>query len=180
MTDIQFLGEMKLISQKNKDGLKKIYEEYAPFVYNTAYAVLKNPSQAEDVTSDFFLKLWGIAGTYKDGNGHKRWLAVIVRNMCLDFIRKNKKIEYTIDTPTSPDYPDAANIEEDTVNNQTFEAVLNTLCTEEREIINLRFAGDMTIKEIAKTLDLAQGTVAWRLRQALQKLKDYVEEGQFI
>lgn len=179
MTEQEFAGEMKLILLDNRDGLKRIYEAYAPYVYNTALSILKDPEGAKDITSDFFLRLWNKSDTYDPNGRHKGWIAAIVRNMCLDLLRRNGRTEYTLDSPDSPDIPDTSvSVEDAVASKQGFLQALDALPTAEREILNLRFAGEMTIAEISKTLGVAQGTVAWRLRNALQRLKNTAKEGQ--
>ena len=58
-----------------------------------------------------------------------------------------------------------------------FSQALETLNDAEKEIINLRVGFDMTFKEISEALGIPLGTVAWRYRQALNKLKKTVKEG---
>lgn len=100
MTNIEFEKNIDLILSGNKEGLKNIYTEYISFIYRIAYDVLLNKSSAEDVTSEFFVKLWSIAGKYYPGNGHKSWMAKIVRNMSIDYARKYKKEILSEDTYT--------------------------------------------------------------------------------
>lgn len=50
--------------------------------------IVKSPQDAEDLTSDFFLKLWDTAGQYRKGTGHKRYLTVMAKNLALDSIKK--------------------------------------------------------------------------------------------
>ena len=65
----------------DKQGLRMIYEAYAGYVYMIVYGILGNKENAEDVTSEFFIRLWEKAGQYRPGNGHKGYLAAMARNM---------------------------------------------------------------------------------------------------
>ena len=91
MTDRQFERRITLIQQGDKQGLKEIYEEYGKTIYQCVYQILRSSHDAEDITSEFFLKLWRIADTYCFGGKHKRWLVTIARNMALDFLKKQKR-----------------------------------------------------------------------------------------
>lgn len=91
MTEAEFEHCMEKICRGDKSGLKDIYTEYLPFIYRTVYGIVGNKENAEDITSDFFVKLWSLAPKYKKGEGHKGYLATIVRNMAIDFIRKNRR-----------------------------------------------------------------------------------------
>ena len=85
MTDAQFDACMLRIRQGDKESLKMIYQEYIAFIYSVIYGILKNKENAEDVTSEFFIKLWNVSDYYKPGGKHKGYLATIARNMAVDF-----------------------------------------------------------------------------------------------
>lgn len=91
MTEAEFEHCMEKICRGDKTGLKDIYTEYLPFIYRTVYGIVGNKENAEDITSDFFVKLWSLAPKYKKGEGHKGYLATVARNMAIDFIRKNRR-----------------------------------------------------------------------------------------
>ena len=58
MTDKEFEFAMSKIRQGDKQGLQEIYEAYISLIYAIVKDVLQNKESAEDVTSDFFIKLW--------------------------------------------------------------------------------------------------------------------------
>ena len=67
MTDMQFETAMQKIRSGDKQGLQEIYEEYIGLIYAIVKDVLKSKENAEDVTSDFFIKLWDRADTFQNG-----------------------------------------------------------------------------------------------------------------
>lgn len=187
MTDRQFEHFIMLIQHGERQGLKDIYDEYGKTVYSIIFSVVRNPQDAEDITSDFFVKLWSIADTYCYGGKHKRWLAAIARNMAVDFMRKNSKEQLiididrdeTIDEGHSKIEPvDTADTENTVVGQMSVGEALKTLDNGEREIINMKLFADMTFRDIADTLKKPLGTVTWKYRNALAKLKRVVKEVQ--
>ena len=54
----------------------------------------------------------------------------------------------------------------------SLEQALMTLKEEERQIVNLKIMGELTFREIARILKKPPGTVAWRYRTAMEKLKE--------
>ena len=181
MTDSRFESCILLIQQGDKIGLKEIYDGYAKIIYSVMLSAVKNPSDAEDLTSDFFLKLWEkLAATYKQGSGHKRWLATLAHNMAIDFLRKNNRIELTIDTDedenshTEPVSSD--NCEETVIGNLSVREALEKLSESEREVVNLKLFAGFTFEETAKILSMPLGTVTWKYRRAIDKLSKYVKE----
>ena len=85
MTDVAFEAAMHRIRQGDKQGLQEIYEAYIGLIYSIVKDVVHNKESAEDITSDFFIKLWDKADLYKSGMGHKTWMTTIARNITIDY-----------------------------------------------------------------------------------------------
>lgn len=177
MTEEQFNSAIKLILSGNKTGLRLIYDAYLPYIYQVILGIVSRKEDAEDITSDFFIKLWQSAGSYKEGNGHKGYLATIARNMALDFLRKQRREvlesfskdeedEVPIVEPVSSD-----NTEEEVTTNIALNEALSTLKEKERVIIDMKVLSDMTFQEIANVLGIPIGTVTWRYQEAIKKLR---------
>lgn len=178
MTDRQFERRIKLIQQGDKQGLKEIYDEYGKMIYQCVFQILHNPQDAEDVTSDFFMKLWKIADTYCFGGKHKRWLVTIARNMALDLIKKRSHEQLTInDGEDFRDEPaDSVSTEETVTGKMAVAEALDRLDESEREIVNMKIFADMTFKDIAAVLEKPIGTVTWKYRNAITKLREFIGE----
>ena len=71
----------------DKDALKAIYENYRAYIYHFLLGILKSKEDAEDVASEFFIRLYKNASKYKPGSGHKTYITTIARNMAIDFLR---------------------------------------------------------------------------------------------
>ncbi len=170
MSEEQFENCMCLIKQGDKSGLKEIYENYLAYIYSIIYRVLENKENAEDVTSEFFIKLWDIADKYQFGGLHKGWLATIARNMALDFIRKRKHEQLTDEVMEQADHETSA-VEAKVVGELTIRNAMDTLNHEEQEVVNMKVMGDLTFKQIAQILQLPMGTVTWRYQNAIKKLR---------
>lgn len=169
MTDQEFEHNMNLIRQGKKEGLGAVYEAYLPAIYSQILAIVHNKQNAEDIAADFFVKLWNIAEQYQ-GKGHKGWLFTIARNMAVDFTRKAGREIVVEQLPESPDHL-GNNYEDWVCQELTLKQMLENLDTEEREIVNLKIMGEFTFREISQILKKPQGTVAWKYRIALGKLK---------
>lgn len=184
MTDAQFEQSIAQIVEGDKEGLSRIYEEYIGYIYAIVLDVLKNKENAEDISADFFIKLWQIADTYRPGNGHRGWMARIARNMAIDFLRKHKRMELKDcmedarderenESPGRSIYAGSqdSQVEQEVVSGIALEEALSQLNEKEREIINLKIIGDMTFKDIAELLNTPMGTVTWRYQSAISKLR---------
>ena len=179
MTEERFNLAMERIRNKDKSALKEIYEEYISFIYHTVLNIVKNPSDAEDITSEFFIKLWAKADSYKPGSAHKGYLATIARNMAIDHLRKYSKEVY-IETDDEDESDNMAQIADDStspenqvVENLAVDEALSRLKPIYRQIVTMKVLGDMTFKEISEALNIPIGTVTWNYQDALKKLRRF-------
>lgn len=178
MTDTQFESAIAKIRQGDKQGLLEIYESYIGLIYAIIMDVLQNKECAEDVTSDFFIKLWDKADYYQGGRGHKTWMTTIARNMAIDYLRKYGKEEMsdTLEEIEQAALPEQGSgwespVEQEVIADLSVTEALSTLKENERQIMNMKILGDMTFQEIANSLQIPLGTVTWRYRNAVKKLR---------
>lgn len=168
MTETKFEECIIQICQGNRNGLKEIYEAYFSYIYKVIYGILQNKENTEDMTADFFLKLWRIAPSYQAGNGHKGFMATIARNMALDFLRKNKR---EILNEEIGEEMGSETIESAVVDRISIEKALQVLKPDERLIIHIKVMEGLTYREIAEALQMPIGTVTWKYQEAIKKLR---------
>lgn len=182
LTDIQFDKAMKEMQNGEKGALKEIYSDYAGYIYSCIYNVVNNRENAEDLTGDFFLKLWDISDNYKPGSGHRAWMARIARNMSIDFLRRRKKETLTDTMEDAADYEEGhgttiydidtkSPVEDEVIADISMKEALMKLSNEEREVIHMKIMGDLTFREISEIMKLSMGTVTWKYQSAIKKLR---------
>ena len=171
MNDQQFEQNIGRICRNDKDGLREIYEDYCPLIYSVTGELLGNREDAEDVTSEFFIRLWDIADTYRPGRGHRAWLITIARNMAVDYLRRRKR-EIPVEEHGEDLHHSQPSCEVRICDRLSLEQAMKTLKREERQIVNLKIMGELTFREIAEILKKPQGTVAWCYQKAMQKLRE--------
>ena len=165
MTDMEFTSAINLLLNGDKNGLKAIYEAYMKLIYAVVYNTVQNKEEAEDVTSEFFIKLVRVAGSFKKGSPHKTWLVTIAKNMAIDAIRKNKK------TVSEYEEPHTSGIEDEAVLSQDIKQAIQTLKPEEKEIVDMKLLGQLKFKDIAKITGKPIGTVTWLYNEGIKKLR---------
>lgn len=172
MEEKQFSGCMKRIKKGDKSALHEIYEAYIGYIYSVVFQVVLNREDAEDVTSEFFIRLMKLGGTYRSGSGHRAWMAAIARNMAIDLLRKRKREVLTDDFSSSvPEQAASDDVEGEVLSDMSLKEALETLVPAEREIVNLKIMGGLTFREIADILKQPLGTVTWRYQNAVKKLR---------
>lgn len=180
LTEKQFDNAVERILDGNRSGLRDIYEEYGRMIFGTVMSVVKSPHDAEDITSDFFIRLWSIADTYVGGNGHRRWLAAIARNMAIDHLRRKKRETVADEDSCFEETPSDEHLEDSVTDRLTVTAAVEALEETEREIINLKFISQLTFSEISKILKKPLGTVTWKYRKALEKLRRCIPDEKLV
>lgn len=168
MTDREFEGYISSMARGDRGALKTIYNEYLKLIFSVIYDTIGQREEAEDITSEFFIKLYSIAGSYRPGSGHKRWLVTIAKNMAVDRIRKIDRECLTSDVP---DGVQAGDMEERLIKSITLKQAMETLKPDEREILDLKVLGEFTFKEISEMMNRPIGTVSWIYHQAISKLR---------
>ena len=160
VTEERFEQCIQRMNQGEKEALREVYEEYISYIYHIVLNVLQNKENAEDITSEFFIRLWEKSDSYKPGNGHKGWMATIARNMSVDFLRKQKREELTDEI-----------VETSVLGDMMIQDALGRLDEKSRSIVHLKILGELTFKEIAEVLQMPMGTVTWKYREAMNLLR---------
>ena len=172
MTQEEFNECMEKMKSGDKDGLRRIYEAYLSYIYTIVYGIVNNRENAEDLTSEFFIKLWDISDHYvAQQNGHKAYLATVARNLTLDFLRKNKREVLTEEIPETEDLHSST--EEEVISDMGLKEARASLKESERQVVSMKILSEMTFQEIADALQTPLGTVTWRYKNALEKLRRY-------
>ncbi len=142
-------------------------------LYRYAFWLCKNPSVAEDLVQETYLRAWKSFASLKDDKAAKAWLITILR-------RENARL-YERYRPELLDIEDL-NLEDKTsapgqiVENQLLQKAIARLEVEFREPIALQVIGGFSTSEIADILELNKNTVLTRLFRARNKLKQTYTE----
>lgn len=165
----------------NNEELTRIYNEaYGP-VYWTAYQLLKNEADSEDIVQETFVSLIESYDTIKDKTKVTAWLKKNAANKCLNRLTRSKtdavEDEFFEDVEAMPEdfLPDTI-VESEESRRVVMDIIDNALSDDVRRTLILYYFDEMTTKEIAETQGIPQGTVLWRLNFAKKKIKKEVEK----
>ena len=135
-----------------------------------------NRSLAEDATQETFLKVIHYFDRYTHKGRFKSFLYQIAANTCIDMRRKNWNSEVSLEELTV-DFAYSEPGFEEVQSDMIIKQLVSGLSIELQEIILLRFGQDLTVREIAKIVNMPVRTVQSRLRSTLKKLKREIEKG---
>ena len=71
--------------------MEMLFSRHKQKVFNYALRILANRADAEDITSDVFVRLFDKNYEFRPGAKFTTWLFTVVRNACIDRIRKRQK-----------------------------------------------------------------------------------------
>lgn len=167
----------------------------APTLYGAALNLTRNPSDAEDLVQETFLKAYRSYESFNEGTNLKAWLYRILMNTFINTYRAKQRRPQEVDLDDTSDFYlyrkmgetfrdfDAQSAEEELLNNFADDEVKEALASlpdNFRMAVYLADVEGFSYKEIAEIMDVPLGTVMSRLhrgRRALQeKLWDYAVE----
>ena len=159
----------------DKEAFGELYDLYVERIYRFIYFKVSRASDAEDLSSEVFLRSWKYISDGAEVENFKAFLYRISRNVIIDFYRKNYgKQTLNIEDENIVDNLRANNlIEKIDINIQIKEVMqaLDKLKEEYRESILLRFVEDYSIGEIAGIMNRSNGAVRVLLHRAIESLK---------
>ena len=137
--------------------------------------MLGNPDDASDAVQDAFTTVLGRPLAYDAEKGPlKPWFLRIVRNKCLDLLRRRRPAGMPVDELTDEGATPEQEAELDD-RDRELKLALATITNEQRQIVILRDHLDLSYAEIADVLDIAPGTVMSRLHRARLALREVLK-----
>ena len=138
------------------------------------YMKLRDRALAEDLTQETFIKFFESKDYHSIGK-EMAYLYTIARNLCIDSFRKQKD-EMIEDLPAKiQEMPESRDKVESIVDRVSIEQALDRLTADEREAVVLRFSGELSVEDIAKSMDISRFAVRRRILSALEKLRKEME-----
>ena len=158
---------------------ERAYDEHSRSVYAAAYRILGNPTQAQDVVQDVFLRIWRRPRTFDAGRGELgSYLRMMARSRALDLWREGQaagrasdrlKLVVAQDVPRAQEHPGSEAERRD--EGASVRAAVRQLPDAQREAVVMAYWGGLTADEIAGRSDVPLGTAKSRIRLGLEKLR---------
>lgn len=158
-------------------------------VYNFTLRRLRNAAAAEDVAQEAFLRVVQRASEFKHEARFSTWLYTIVRNLCVDHLRRMKHRSHrSLDEPGETGTPLVERVGATTAGSdaerraasgqmgQRITAAVEALPDDQREVFLLREVAGLPFRDIAELTGTSENTVKSRMRYALERLKAALAE----
>ncbi len=170
---------MARLAAGERDALAALMERHYRRLYRIALAYLRQQDDALDVVQEAFVRVFQAAERWDPATEAAPWLSRITVNLAIDRWRRNRRRADTFTAMPEGDHavafadtgplPDGGVLRRET--GEQLRSALERLPQRQRAVVVLRHYQDLSLQEIAETLDISLGTVKSSLHRALQRLR---------
>ncbi len=170
---------LEKIANSDQQAFEQLYLRYQPRLIKFCSRMLKNDiSIAADMADEALIEVWRSAGSFSGRSTPSTWIHSIARFRLIGYLRKNKEVLLDNDSG-SIDLEDIAlppdeDMMLDDRNNQIIDA-LGKLSNKHKEIIELVYFRELSIKDISTMLNISDNTVKTRMFYARKHLKSILK-----
>ena len=162
------------VAKGDQAAFEALYDQLGASVYGLIRKVLRNPSQAEEVTQEVLLEVWRTASRFDPARGGAAtWMLTIAHRRAIDRVRAEEaaaaREQRTAQAPTAVD--EVAETVEASMDAERVRRCLAGLTELQRESITLAYYGGYSYAQVAALLDTALGTIKTRIRDGLTRLR---------
>ena len=164
-------------SRTQDTSFTDVYQRYVKPVYRYALARVNNEADAQDITSQVFMAALNGWKRFSISGNIPAWLFTIARNKIADQYR-NKQRTIPIDD-LSNSLVEEINLLAGVMNKELVSQVsqaLLSLTAEQKELIYLRFAGELSYQQIGATVGKSESAVKMAVYRSLDKLQNLLEQ----
>ncbi len=163
------------IARYSEVALAEAYHRHGGAVFGLAKRVLQNPTEAEDVTQEVFLRLWNQPDRFDPDRGSLRsFLLAQAHGRAVDAVRSSssRRARESRDAlrTAGAEYDMQHEVWDLAVAEQVAHA-MGELPDEERRAIELAYFDGRTYREVARLLDQPEGTVKSRIRNGMRRMR---------
>ncbi len=147
---------------------------YQSAVYNMAYRMLGDPTEAEDAAQEVFVRAWNQLHTFQLDRRFSTWLLSIASHHCIDMLRRRRPSapldDVALYVPSDEPQPDELALRNE--QSAAVKRLLDALPDKYRSVTVLRYYNDLSYEEIARVTGLTESAVKTQLHRARKMLAE--------
>ena len=151
------------------NAFEALLERYRTLLSRTAFLTKRDRDTAQDVVQEALVQTWRDLPSYRPQGSFKAWMVTILLNKARKHYRRIRvetvALEEAVEAPENSDGPEETMESEEEAHR--LRLVIESLSSNHREALVLRYYNDLTVPEIAKVVDCRQGTIKSRLCRPL-------------
>jgi RNA polymerase sigma-70 factor (ECF subfamily) len=166
-------AELVRAAREDRSAFAALYRRYVDRIYRYIYSRVGRKADAEDLTARIFTEALEGLDSYREQGEFSAWLFTIAHRRVVDHYRRRR--------PTQP-LDAAPEIEGDrpsplalVVHEERLEhlaELVKGLDEEKQELLRLRFAGELTYREIGEIVERSEGAVKMAIHRLLRQLEE--------
>lgn len=154
------------------ETFKKVFLPYHQKLYRIAYRIVQNTTNAEDIVQESFIKLWNKRDELENIDNTEAFAIIILRNTCLDYLRKTKNdyhTSYDADIPETVSLSTQIEIQDDA---KYVKSLINKLPEQQRQVMMLKHWDGYTDEEIENMTGISPGNIRVILSRARKTIRE--------
>lgn len=171
----------RVASDGDREAFKRLFEHFAPRIKGLMLKAGCSPDESEEIAQSTMIAVWRKAHQFDPATaGAPAWIFTIARNLRIDLFRRRARTDRLETGPELPDAPDQAEPADILISRgqdaARIASALKQLSAEQSTVVRLSFIEERPHPEIASALGIPLGTVKSRIRLAMNRLRDILDE----
>jgi len=173
---------VRRLKARDPKSMSELYDRYGRLAYSLIYRVVRNPSAAEDLLQETFMRVWNRVGSFDAERGALGpWVLAVARNRAIDYLRSvdGRMQAGAVDLDRIEHPAHFCGIESSALaidRVRRLKSAFEKLSPNQRMVIELAYYEGMSQTEMAERLKQPLGTVKTWTRSALKTLRDELGE----
>jgi RNA polymerase sigma-70 factor (ECF subfamily) len=165
--------------QGDREALEELYLIHFDRIYSYLHVSVGNRHDAEDLTTQTFLKMLEKIGSFKwQSAPFSAWLFRIAHNLAMDHFRARRRWQPEEEVPEQPgeEEPSAELVAMQTIGRESMLKLIDRLSPEQQQVLTLKFVFNLPNAEVAAILDKTEGAIKSLQHRALVSLQKQIAQ----
>ena len=169
------------LREGSREAFDELYHKYKNTAIHTAYLITGNLADSEDVVQETFVKVWLHARELRNDSGIKPWMMQILVRTAYRMTKKNRREIPDENVADKMPISEEASSLDRVIQAEEAERIMTAvraLPVKLRTVVALYYYDSFSVKEIAKLLQIMEGTVKSRLHTARRQIKAALQDSK--